>query len=100
MINPRGVKSTNPSVECHLGSVCARVIATLLVCRQFGAKVLSLKILMKAVPGLFEHSDKNVRAEVSVLLIIFRHHISGVPGIVEVGLSWIARVLLSFSDVI
>ena len=27
--------------------------------------MISLKILMKAVPSLFEHSDKNVRAEVS-----------------------------------
>ncbi len=36
-----------------------------LLCREFGAKVLNLKVLMKAVPSLFEHSDKNVRAEVS-----------------------------------
>jgi hypothetical protein len=34
--------------------------------REFGARVLNLKILMKAVPTLFEHSDKNVRAEVSL----------------------------------
>ena len=27
--------------------------------------MLNLKTLMKAMPGLFEHSDKNVRAEVS-----------------------------------
>ena len=34
-------------------------------CSEFGAKVINLKTLMKALPGLFEHSDKNVRAEVS-----------------------------------
>ena len=32
--------------------------------REFGAKVINLKTLMKALPSLFEHSDKNVRAEV------------------------------------
>jgi len=26
-----------------------------------------MKLLMKALPGMFEHSDKNVRAEVCVL---------------------------------
>ncbi len=36
-----------------------------LSCREFGAKVMNVKILMKAIPALFEHSDKNVRAEVS-----------------------------------
>ena len=34
------------------------------LCREFGAKVINLKTLMKALPSLFEHSDKNVRAEV------------------------------------
>ena len=32
--------------------------------REFGAKVINVKMLMKAVPPLFEHNDKNVRAEV------------------------------------
>lgn len=44
---------------CACGDIGANL------CREFGAKVLNLKILMKAVPSLFEHSDKNVRAEVS-----------------------------------
>ena len=34
--------------------------------REFGAKVINLKVLMKAVPALFVHSDKTVRAEVSL----------------------------------
>ena len=36
-----------------------------LMLRAFGAKVMNMKQLMKALPGMFEHSDKNVRAEVS-----------------------------------
>ena len=34
--------------------------------REFGAKVMNVKLLMKALPTMFEHSDKNVRAEVTV----------------------------------
>lgn len=41
------------------------VVTLLSVSREFGASVVNLKMLMKAVPALFLHSDKNVRAEVS-----------------------------------
>ncbi|XP_064399412.1 cytoskeleton-associated protein 5-like isoform X3 [Halichondria panicea] len=41
--------------------------------QEFGAKVINAKMLMKAVPALFEHSDKNVRAEAKALAIeLFR----------------------------
>jgi hypothetical protein len=48
--------------------------------REFGAKVMNLKTLMKALPSLFEHSDKNVRAEVSIafhteLLLCLRENV-------------------------
>ena len=33
-------------------------------CREFGAKVVNVKQLLKAMPGMFEHSDKTARAEV------------------------------------
>ncbi len=39
----------------------------LVLCREFGVKVINLKVLMKAVPALFQHSDKNIRAEVSTI---------------------------------
>ena len=35
------------------------------MCSEFGAKVVNVKLLLKSMPGMFEHSDKNVRAEVS-----------------------------------
>ena len=41
--------------------------------REFGAKVLNLKTLMKALPSLFEHSDKNVRAEVFQCTYMYMH---------------------------
>ena len=34
--------------------------------REFGVKVMNMKLLMKALPTMFENSDKNVRAEVHV----------------------------------
>ena len=34
--------------------------------REFGVKVMNMKLLMKALPTMFENSDKNVRAEVRV----------------------------------
>lgn len=34
------------------------------LCREFGADVLNLKVLMAKVSDLFEHKDKNVEAEV------------------------------------
>lgn len=37
-----------------------------LVPRAFGAKVVGIKPLLKVLPGVFEHTDKNVRAEVCV----------------------------------
>ncbi len=36
-------------------------------CREFGARVFNIKALLKTVAGTFVHSDKNVRAEVSVM---------------------------------
>ena len=33
-------------------------------CREFGAKAVNVKHMLKAMPGMFEHSDKNVRTEV------------------------------------
>ena len=41
--------------------------------REFGAKVINVKMLMKAVPPLFEHSDKNVRAEVGIVHEHIKH---------------------------
>ena len=32
---------------------------------------MNIKILLKSVPGMFDHSDKNVRAEVSIQLLFF-----------------------------
>lgn len=32
--------------------------------REFGAKVINVKVLLKALPSVFVHTDKNVRAEV------------------------------------
>ena len=37
---------------------------------EFGGKVFSLKPVVKVLPKLFDHSDKNVREEVSQLLNI------------------------------
>ena len=34
---------------------------------EFGSKVMNMKLFLKSLAGLFEHSDKNVRAEVCVL---------------------------------
>ena len=38
-------------------------------CSEFGAKVMNVKQLMKAMPDMFVHSDKNVRAEVCVVCL-------------------------------
>lgn len=35
-----------------------------LVPRAFGARVMGIKQLLKVLPSIFEHTDKNVRAEV------------------------------------
>ena len=47
--------------------------ASLVICslnhREFGARVFNVKTLLKATPGVFEHSDKNVRAEVGYSLV-------------------------------
>ena len=43
---------------------CSTCMNLYLSLRAFGAKVMNMKQLMKALPGMFEHSDKNVRAEV------------------------------------
>ena len=32
--------------------------------REFGASVINIEPILKSLSGLFEHSDKNVRAEV------------------------------------
>ena len=48
----------------------------ILSCREFGARVINLKILMKSILPLFEHNDKNVRAEVRVYYIIAQTHVS------------------------
>ena len=54
------------SLTCTYALLCM-VVHMLCLSSEFGAKVLNLKTLMKALPALFEHSDKNVRAEVSEL---------------------------------
>ena len=33
-------------------------------CREFGARAVNVKHMLKAMPGMFEHSDRNVRTEV------------------------------------
>ena len=43
---------------------CYQVLNDVFIHREFGAKVFNMKALLKSVPGVFEHSDKNVRAEV------------------------------------
>ena len=35
------------------------------MCSEFGAKRINMKSLVKSIPGLFKHSDKSVRTEVS-----------------------------------
>ena len=37
-----------------------------LVPKAFGAKVMGIKPVLKVLPSVFEHTDKNVRAEVCV----------------------------------
>ena len=45
--------------------VCIMYVLTCcLFHREFGVKVMNMKLLMKALPTMFENSDKNVRAEV------------------------------------
>ena len=44
--------------------VCMYVLTCCLFHREFGVKVMNMKLLMKALPTMFENSDKNVRAEV------------------------------------
>ena len=36
---------------------------------EFGGKIFTLKPVVKVLPKLFDHSDKNVREEVIVFLI-------------------------------
>ena len=43
--------------------LCILVTAIFFI-REFGSSVLNMKPLLKSLSGLFEHSDKNVRAEV------------------------------------
>ena len=45
---------------------CMYVFTCCLFHREFGVKVMNMKLLMKALPTMFENSDKNVRAEVHV----------------------------------
>ena len=41
--------------------------------REFGSGVVNMKLLMKQLPGIFIHSDKNVRAEAKSLSVeVFR----------------------------
>ena len=46
-------------------------MSCILSCREFGARVFNLKILMKSILPLFEHNDKNVRAEVRTVYVLY-----------------------------
>ena len=50
--------------KCFSHQGCLSQSLLYLLFRAFGAKVMNMKQLMKALPGMFEHSDKNVRGEV------------------------------------
>ena len=55
-------------IDCIVVSVLWLLFLTVAgSCREFGAKVVNVKQLLKAMPGMFEHNDKNVRAEVRLI---------------------------------
>ena len=44
--------------------------------REFGGRVFNPKVLLKALPSIFEHTDKTVRAEVRNREYAFLSHLS------------------------
>ncbi len=61
---------------------------------EFGGKIFTLKPVVKVLPKLFDHSDKNVREEVIVFLIssIKRFPLSYILRIHGFRKSWLAFV--------
>ncbi|XP_037087768.1 LOW QUALITY PROTEIN: protein mini spindles-like [Pollicipes pollicipes] len=59
----KGFSQKNPKV------VAACIGALTLALQSFGHKILSLKPLIKLIPGLMEHKDKNVREEAKGLIV-------------------------------
>ncbi|KAJ3374555.1 hypothetical protein GGF31_007333 [Allomyces arbusculus] len=55
--------------------VAAAVSATAAVVEGFGVKTVNVKPLLKQLPKLFAHSDKNVRAEATTLTVVLYRYI-------------------------
>ncbi|KNE54063.1 hypothetical protein AMAG_00065 [Allomyces macrogynus ATCC 38327] len=55
--------------------VAAAVSATAAVVEGFGVKTVNVKPLLKQLPKLFAHSDKNVRAEATSLTVVLYRYI-------------------------
>ena len=58
-----GFKHKQPKIV----AACAEGLCTAL--KQFGAKVINVKLLVKALPPLFDHRDKGVRAAAKALTV-------------------------------
>jgi cytoskeleton-associated protein 5 len=58
-----GINAKQPKVVTQTVTVLKELV------KQFGAKKVSPKPILKILPKLFGHADKNVRAEVSALTI-------------------------------
>ena len=52
-------------IQTVLPSYCNMMYYIIFFNSEFGGKVFSLKPIVKVLPKLFDHSDKNVREEVS-----------------------------------
>ncbi|KAF9584426.1 Microtubule-associated protein, microtubule dynamics during spindle orientation [Lunasporangiospora selenospora] len=64
------IEDVLPGLSAKLPKLVATTTNTLAaIIRTFGVKNVNLKILLKKLPPLFGHSDKNVRAEASALTI-------------------------------
>ncbi|CAI8010225.1 Cytoskeleton-associated protein 5 [Geodia barretti] len=59
----KGLTNKQPKIV----TACVFVLRTMLT--EFGAKVVNMKQLLKSMPSMFEHSDKNVRAEAKLLAV-------------------------------
>lgn len=59
----KGLSNKQPKIVAACISVLRRGI------QEFGARVFNIKQLLKSIPGMFEHSDKTVRAEAKLLAI-------------------------------
>ena len=51
-------------ISCVFHCECVVFVTIPIHCREFGARAVNVKHMLKAMPGMFEHSDRNVRTEV------------------------------------